>query len=184
MRFFWTCCLVCSPNTRKLLSAAELHQKSSGSLFPEPGPPPPRWTGHLRDRERAGEWDRSYWLNNRTGFCWGVVTVEVITKATPGHDGAGVSCGDALQDGGLVDINGEVLRSGQDDGFPVDPGSCNWSHRNQKTSETLRVYMKKLRLIGGHWPEFGLLVGFLLPWASSYRWRTAGPHGCTECWQY
>lgn len=48
-----------------------------------------------------------------------------ITEATPGHDRPGVSCGNALQDGGLVDIDGEVLRAGQDDGLLVDPGSCN-----------------------------------------------------------
>lgn len=56
-------------------------------------------------------------------WCFGVL----VTEATPGHDGAGVSCGDAFQDGGLVDVDGEILRTGQDDGFPVDPGSCNWT---------------------------------------------------------
>lgn len=61
--------------------------------------------------------------------------VVLVTKATPGHDGAGVSCGNALQDGGLVNVDGEVLWTRQDDGLPIDPGSCNWTHRNQKPSE-------------------------------------------------
>lgn len=55
--------------------------------------------------------------------------VELCTKATPGHDGARVSCGDTLQDGSLVYIDGEVLRTRQDDRLPIDPGSCNWTHR-------------------------------------------------------
>ena len=64
----------------------------------------------------------------------------MVTEATPGHDGAGVSRGDALQDGRLVDIDGEVLRAGQDDGFSVRPGSCNWTRttktQRQKHRET------------------------------------------------
>lgn len=62
-----------------------------------------------------------------------------VTEATPGHDGSGVSCGNTLQDGGLVDIDGEVLRAGQDDGLLVDPGSCSCGQKNrnlQKHPET------------------------------------------------
>lgn len=51
-------------------------------------------------------------------------SLGLVTEAAPGHDGAGVSCSNALQDGGLVDVDGEVLRSGQDDGLLVDSGSC------------------------------------------------------------
>lgn len=60
----------------------------------------------------------------------------MVTEATPGHDRAGVSCGNALQNGGLVDIDGEVLRTRQDDGFPVDPGPCNWNQKHDQHRET------------------------------------------------
>lgn len=36
----------------------------------------------------------------------------VVTETTPGHDGPGVPRGDAFQDGCLVDVDGEVLRTG------------------------------------------------------------------------
>ncbi len=68
----------------------------------------------------------------------------MVTEATPGHDGARVSCCDALQDGGLVDVDGEVLRTGQDDRFPVEPGSCNWTrarkrHQHRERDQVLKI---------------------------------------------
>lgn len=56
------------------------------------------------------------------------VLLVAPTQPAPGHDGFWVSGGDALQDGRLVNIDGEVLRSRQDDGLLVDPGGCAWSH--------------------------------------------------------
>lgn len=41
--------------------------------------------------------------------------MRIPTKSTPRHNRARVSGGDALQDGGLMDGNGEVLWAGQDD---------------------------------------------------------------------
>lgn len=50
----------------------------------------------------------------------------VVTKATPGDNRSWVSCGNTLQDGGLVNIDGEVLGSGQDDRFSIDARGCGW----------------------------------------------------------
>lgn len=79
-----------------------------------------------------------------------------VTEATPGHDGPGVSCGNTLQDGGLVDIDGEVLRAGQDYGLLVDPGSCSCVQKTrnpQKHPETLFTLT-----LASFYPESGLFL--------------------------
>lgn len=95
---------------------------------------------------------------------------SLVTETTPGHNGTWVSCGDALQDGGLVDIDSEVLRTGQDDWLPVDPGSCNWTHRDQKTSsatqrEKDQVLQVKPCSLWGSW-ALSLVLPVTDSWAS------------------
>lgn len=117
--FFWTCCRVGLPNTHKLQSAAAWRQRSSGFLFPEPGSPPRRWSGRLTDRDGSDQDQAQVSMCERQS--------GMVTEATPGHDGTRVSCGDALQDGGLMHVDGEVLGTGEDDGLLVVSGSCNWT---------------------------------------------------------
>lgn len=45
------------------------------------------------------------------------------TQAAPGDNGPWVPGCDALQDRRLVDVDGEVLRSGEDDGLSVGTGA-------------------------------------------------------------
>lgn len=73
----------------------------------------------------------------------------LVTEAAPGHDGAGVSCSNALQDGSLMDVDGEVLRTGQDDGFLVGSGSCSCTQRPSSVKRQVRG---------------GAKLGFLGPW--------------------
>lgn len=58
--------------------------------------------------------------------------VVVPTQPAPGHYGPWVSSGDALQNCCLVNIDGEVLRSWQDDWLFVDPGGCACSHDHNR----------------------------------------------------
>lgn len=46
--------------------------------------------------------------------------IEIPTKSTPRHNGPRVPGGDALQDGSLMDGDGEVLWAGQDDWLLID----------------------------------------------------------------
>lgn len=50
---------------------------------------------------------------------WGFLLSVMPTKAAPGHNWSWVPGSNALQDGRLVDIDGQVLRSGEDDGLSV-----------------------------------------------------------------
>ena len=54
------------------------------------------------------------------------------TQPAPGHDGSGVSGGDTLQDGRLVNRKGEVLRARQDGRLLVDPGSPSCKKRDER----------------------------------------------------
>lgn len=51
-QFFSSWCLVGWRHTHTHQSAAGKHLRSSGSLFLEPGCPPPRWSGRLMGRKQ------------------------------------------------------------------------------------------------------------------------------------
>ena len=55
-----------------------------------------------------------------------IVQSPSLTESAPGNNRLGVSRGNALQDGRLVNSEGEVLRAHQDDGLFVDRrlGAC------------------------------------------------------------
>lgn len=53
------------------------------------------------------------------------------TQPAPGNDGPRVSCGDALQNSRLMNIDGQILGTRQDDWLLVDSGSSTWMDQDE-----------------------------------------------------
>lgn len=95
---------------------------------------------------------------------WRRLVVVVPTEPAPGHYGPWVPSGDALQNGCLVNIDGEVLRSWQDDWLLVDPGGCACSRdHNRDELWCLLHWAKKDK------PPATLLSSFVLTVTVSWR---------------
>lgn len=127
--------LACWRRTRTRLSAAGKHLRSWGSQSPEPVSPLHQWSVHLKENIRISI--RTCYIKSSSTKLHhlprtGAVVVVVPTQPAPGHYGPWVSSGDALQNGCLVNIDGEVLRSWQDDWLFVDPGGCACSHDHNR----------------------------------------------------